>query len=335
MTSGKRARRPRPQITIAALVAVGAFALYLASSLALEARGATELFGADTGLYVWLGHGNSADRITRFHPLSTILIVGWMKLFAPLTAWLTPAQILKGLFAAVGALGVLAAMWTFAAVMPRRYVPFWGVIYATSLGSWYFASIEESKIITATLTALYLATYVRLRVSFSLRRVILLSAILLAACLNEIVAGFLVVIPAVDALAERGVDLRRDYWIALHALVAPAVLAFLEIAVNGRLSGASSDPEQAWHTQHAAFLPRRQRLQLGYHGDLPEKLAVLQYRRAEPLGDARLPAVADLLRLLCPGPRRLSDHPLGRAAVALRRRDRDRIGDGHAALEQQ
>lgn len=235
------------------LVVAGAFAVYFASAFALEARRATELFGADTGLYIWLGQGNQVDRITRFHPLSTFLIVAWMKLFSPLTAWVAPVVILKALFAAIGALGVWAAMWAFAAVMPRRYVPFWGVIYAASLGSWYFASIEESKIITATLSALYLGAYVHLRARWSIGRLVLLTGILLLACLNEIVAGFLVIVPAIDALMHRGINLRHDGWIVLHALVAPAVLAFLELFVNGHLAGTSTDPEQASHLSMLLF----------------------------------------------------------------------------------
>ncbi len=67
-----------------AFVTISAFALYLTSALVLQSREATALFGADTGLYVWLAHGNAADRVTRFHPLTTALITGWMHLFAPL-----------------------------------------------------------------------------------------------------------------------------------------------------------------------------------------------------------------------------------------------------------
>ncbi len=67
-----------------------------------------------------MAQGNAADRITRFHPLSTALITGWMKLFAPVTGWLGPAMVLKSLFAAIGALGVWAAMRAFGAVVPGR-----------------------------------------------------------------------------------------------------------------------------------------------------------------------------------------------------------------------
>jgi hypothetical protein len=119
----------------------------------------------------------------------------------------------------------------------------WGAIYATSLGVWYFASIEESKIVAATLTALYIAVYLHLRKRWTLSGAALLTAILLLACLNEIIAGFLVIIPAVDTLLTRGRSLRQSLrhgrWIALHALTIPAAFAFLELVVNRHLVEAT------------------------------------------------------------------------------------------------
>ena len=122
-----------------------------------------------------------------------------------------------------------------------------GIIYATSLGVWYFSSIEESKIVTTTLTALYIGVYLRLRERWTLRGALLLMAILLAACLNEIVAVFLVVIPAVDTLVQRGLNFRQLRWIALHGLAGPAALVFLEGVVNGILVPPGTLPEGASH----------------------------------------------------------------------------------------
>ena len=236
-----------------AFVTMAAFALYLTTSFVLQTREATALFGADTGLYVWLAHGNASDRVTRFHPLTTTLITGWMRVFSPLGTWIAPEQILKGLMAAVGTLGVWAAMGAFSALVPRRFVPWLGAIYATSLGCWYFSSIAESKIISATLATLYIATYCRLRADWTHARAACLTGVLLLACLNEIVAGLLVVVPVVDALYERGINLRRDGWILPHALVVLVALAFLEFVVNGRIAGASDDPEQASHVSMLLF----------------------------------------------------------------------------------
>jgi hypothetical protein len=234
-----------------ALVALAAFGLYWFSAVMLEARDATSIFGADTHLYIMLGEGTPIDRVTRFHPVTTALIVAWMKASSPLTLWLSPQMLYKALFAGVGAAGVWAAMWAFATVGARRHAPLWGIIYATSLGVWYFSSIEESKIVTTTLVAVYIATYLRLRTTWSTRGAVLLTSILLLACLNEIVSAFLVAIPAVDALVRHGWNvrdqLRRNWWIGCHTLAAPAALVFLEVVVNGWLVPKGSDPEGASH----------------------------------------------------------------------------------------
>lgn len=243
------------------LIALAALGLYWLSALVLQARGKVNLFGADRVLYAKLAGSNvterigrdyALDRITRFHPLTTGMAVAWMKALNPLTQWITPRQLLKGLFAAIGAIGVWAAMWAFAAVVPRGQAMLWGAVYATSLGVWYFSSIEESKIVSATLTALYIAAYLHLRRRWTLPGAALLTAILLLACLNEIIAGFLVVIPLVDTLMTRGQSLDQSLhrslhrrlphgrWIALHALTALAALMFLELVVNRHIVGTTT-----------------------------------------------------------------------------------------------
>jgi len=236
-----------------AFVTIAAFCLYLASAFVLQSRAATELFGSDTGLYDWLAYGNDADRVTRFHPLSTALIKAWMYASAPLNDWMTVELRLKVLFASVGALGVWAAMSACTSLVQRQYALWFGVIYATSLGCWYFSSIAESKIISATLATLYIATYIKLRANWTHACAVCLSMLFLLACLNEIVAGFLVVVPVVDALFQRGIDLRSDGWIVPHALIAPGALAFLDFVVNGRIAGTSADPEQASHVSMLLF----------------------------------------------------------------------------------
>ncbi|MBO0763477.1 MAG: hypothetical protein J2P50_02635 [Hyphomicrobiaceae bacterium] len=229
------------------LVPLAAFAVYWLSSLLIEAANATILFGSDAPLYTWLLRGELVDRVTRFHPVTVVLELAWMKLLAPLTLWIAPQNLLKALFATIGAVGVWAAMWAFRAVIPRRQVVLWGVIYAASFGIWFFSSIEESKIVTATLSTLYIAIYLHLRQHWSMRGAVLLTLVLLLDCLNEIVAGFLVAIPIVDALLERGWDRRALRWIAAHALTAPVAFAFLELVVNGYLVAATDDPEGASH----------------------------------------------------------------------------------------
>jgi hypothetical protein len=234
-----------------AALAAGAFGLYWLSAIVLQQRGATLIFGNDAHLYSMLLNGTPVDRVTRFHPLTTALIEVWVTLVAPLTAWLAPQVVYKALFAAIGAAGVWAATAAFASVGLRRQALLWGTVYAISVGVWYFSSVEESKIVTATLVAFYIATYLRLRTAWSTRGAVLLTALLLLACLNEIVAAFLVAIPAVDVLVQHGwnirMQLRRNWWIVCHALAAPVAFLLLELAVNGWLVPAGTDAEGASH----------------------------------------------------------------------------------------
>jgi len=240
-----------------ALIALAAFLLYWSSALVLHGRAGTTHFGADAHIYSKLAWGILDDRITRFHPLTTAIAAVWMKVLSPLSPWVEPETLLKAMFAAAGAVGVWAALWAFAAVVPRRYVVLLGAIYATSLAVWYFSSIEESKIISTTLAALYIAVYLHLRTNWTLRGALLLTAILLFACLNEVIAGFLVIIPAVDTLVQRGWDWRYGLWIFWHALTAPLTLLFLEGVVNGRLTGAGTTAEGASHISMLIFYVTR------------------------------------------------------------------------------
>jgi hypothetical protein len=228
-------------------VPVAAFGIYWLSSLLLEARNATIHFGSDAPLYAWLGLGHAVDRVARFHPVTVVMELGWMRLVAPLAHWITLQTLLKGLFAAIGAAGAAAAMWAFAALVQRRHVALLGAIYAASFGVWYFSSIEESKIVTASLSSLYIAVYLHLRRRWTLQGALLLTAVLLAACLNEIVSAFLAVIPVVDALLQRGSNLRRLAWTGWHALTVPVAFIFLDRVVNGHLVPAGTDPEGASH----------------------------------------------------------------------------------------
>jgi hypothetical protein len=248
---GSPAGRPgRPGDLRIGLVAIAlcAFALYWVSALIIASSNRQHLFGSDAYFYAQLAGENVAarigsdywlDRATRFHPTTTVMALAWMKLFSPLTAWMSPQQLLRAMFAFVGAVGVWTAMIAFAAFVPRRQVPVWGIIYAVSLGTWFFSSIEESKIVTATLTTLYIVVYLRLRTRWTLRGVALLTAVLLVACVNEIVAAFLVAIPAIDTLVRRGWDLRCGRWIVWHGLAAPFAFVLLEAVVH-RYTGAAT-----------------------------------------------------------------------------------------------
>ena len=238
------------------LAAFAAFGFYWLSSFILAERWATLNFGADAHLYTMIAKGEVLDRILRFHPVTVWMAVAWMAALKPLTAWLAPHSVLKALFAVIGAAGVLATAPAFSKLVPRGTAMLFALIYALSFGVWYFASIEESKIVTATLSALYIAIYLHLRDRWTMRGAVLLTAVLLLACLNEIVSGFLIVIPVVDTLMRHGgdwreagwraADWRADLWLVPHALAGPLALAILEFAVNRQLPQAA-DAEGASH----------------------------------------------------------------------------------------
>ena len=242
-------------------MAGAAFGLYWASSFVLEARNATTHFGADTWYFAELAQGNVfariagnyfLDRVARFHPTTVVMAAAWMQILSPLTQWLAPLSLLKAMFAAVGAVGVWAATSAFAAVVPRGYALLFGIIYALSFGVWYFSSIEESKIVTASLSALYIASYLHVRKRWTMRGVVLLTAILLIACLNEMVSGFLVIIPMVDTFVRHGWDWRQGRWIAVHALAGPIAFVIIEGVIFGRLV-ALSHPEGSSHFSMLLF----------------------------------------------------------------------------------
>lgn len=234
---------------VLAILCIGAFALYWSSSFALDTplRDGRMQFGADTLDFAPLARGEISNRNLRLHPLTITLSLAWLKVLSPLTPWLEPEHLHRALYALIGALGVWAALSAFAALVERKYVSLLGIIYASSLGIWYFASIEESKILTATLASLYIAVYFHLRAAPTRRGMLWLSLVLLAACLNEIVAAFLVVIPATDFVLRHGFELRKSRWIVLHALIPPATLLLLEFFVSGVIATPTNNPENASH----------------------------------------------------------------------------------------
>lgn len=263
---------PPPQRSLrvyCAVVACAAFGLYWFSSFMLESHGATMHFGADTSGYTEFAHGGvfarmadtyDLDRIMRFHLTTATIAAGWMAVLRPLTQWIAPLYLLKALFALVAAVGVWAAMSAFAVVMPRRYVILFGIIYAVSFSVWYFASIQESKIVSGTLATVYIASYLQLRKKWTTHGVVRLTAILLLACMNELVAGFLIIIPVVDTLMQRGLDWRHGRWIVAHALVGPLAFAILEGFARLFLA-PDAHPEGASHLSMLIYYVSR-----GYHG---------------------------------------------------------------------
>jgi hypothetical protein len=210
------------------LVAGSAFCLYWLSSILLNWHAASTFFGSDANVYALLAYGHVEERFLRFHPVTIYMARGWMDAFRALTVWLQPINVLLAMFAMVGAAGVWAAMSAFSRVVPRGEVPIWGAIYAFSFGIWFFSSVAESKIVTASLAAVYLAVYLSYREKPDPKRSALLAVVFALACLNEIVSALLLIIPALDILVSGRLDRRRFTWLAAHALIAVSALIALE-----------------------------------------------------------------------------------------------------------
>jgi hypothetical protein len=225
------------------LIACCAFGLYLMSALTLQRHNGSSSFGADSVLYVSIAYGDIADRIWQFHPLTAGIAAVWAKIFSPLSGWIAPHYALTALFALMGAGGVLAAFFAFEAIVDRRHVLICGLIYAVCLGVWYFASIAESKILTASLSTLYIAIYLHLRERWSHRLALALTVVLAAACANESVSAFLLVIPVLDHLLRHGLTPRGGGWIAAHAMAAPLAVVPLLLVFAPTTPASAANPE--------------------------------------------------------------------------------------------
>jgi hypothetical protein len=225
------------------LVAGAAFCLYWLSSSLLHYHVATGYFGSDANLYALLAFGHVEERLLRFHPVTIYAGLAWMDALRALAPWINPTSILSAMFASIGAIGVWAAMSAFAHVVPRREVPIWGAIYALCFGIWFFASVAESKIVTASLAAIYIALYLGNREKPTSAGSAFLLLAYAGACLNEIVSAALILIPAFDTVLSGRLDCRRFGWLAAQALVVPLTLVAMEVLRVYAVPAATWDQE--------------------------------------------------------------------------------------------
>lgn len=225
------------------LIVICAFGLYWMCAVMLESNHAASNFGSDSVLYVGIAYGNVQERLTRFHPATVGLAIVWMKLITPFSGALFKHHLLWGLFAAIGAAGVWAALSAFEKLVPRRYVLICGLIYAVSFGVWFFASTAESKILTATLATAYIAIYLRLRERWTVHGTLALMAVLGAACLNEIVSALLLIIPVLDIYARRRTSLADMKWVAPQIAVVALVYLAMSAGMAGESAAVSTNPE--------------------------------------------------------------------------------------------
>ena len=237
---------------VALIVAV--FLLYWTTAAIRMKAGIEPDFGADTSLYMTLAHGISVDRIAQFHPVTGWVGLGGMavmRLLAGAQIDLNPQLYLASIFAAVGAIGVAAAMAAFSRLLEKPLNLLFTVLYAGSFSVWYFASMAESKIVTTSLVALYVIAYLRWREKPTLPNELVLGTVFAMACLNEITAAMLILIPACDMLFRRHEDysgLPGRISTLSHLMIVPLCWLVLEtrLLMPKTDLAASSDASDFW-----------------------------------------------------------------------------------------
>lgn len=217
------------------LITAAAFVLYILSAGVLYPRHAGLLFGSDAHLYAEIATGQVFDRIFRFHPVAVGMAELWMFLHRPVAGLIGASTWLQMFFSGIAAVGVWIAISALTSVVPKRLALLGGVLYALCLSIWFFSSIPESKIVSASLSALYLALWLKLRENWNVKGACWLTLILFIACMNEIVASLLVAIPALDELQRRGFDFGKLRWLIAHGIVCLLALVLLEMALPDRL----------------------------------------------------------------------------------------------------
>jgi hypothetical protein len=229
------------------LVASVSYLLYTETSKILIEKDITALFGADTHLYLQLAGGVVNDQIRHFHPVNVYLSNAWMAALSPLRDIVGVETLSGAMYALVGAAGVAAAWSAFSRVLPPRYVIACTIAYAFALGSWYFSSIHETKIIDGAIASIYIAIYLHIREKWSLTGVLALTAILILGCFNSIVTAFLIAIPAVDIFLREQYRLRKLGWVVLHAMPVPLILFGMEVLIDKSMASGAHEAEADSH----------------------------------------------------------------------------------------
>lgn len=223
------------------------FLFYWETAKILIEKDITDLFGADTHLYLRLAAGGVNDQIKQFHPLTFYLTQAWMAVLSPLRG-ITDVDILSGTFYALfGAGGVAAACSAFRRIMPSSYAIACTIAYGFALGCWYFSSIHETKIVDGAIASIYIAVYLYVREKWSLTGALALTAILIAGCFNSIVTAFLVAIPAIDIFLRENDRIRRLGWVVFHAMPVPLILVAMELLIDKSVTAGADQAEANSH----------------------------------------------------------------------------------------
>lgn len=233
------------------------FVVYLGSAYLLAAEQRDEALGADAGLYRMLAYPTFAeDRVTAFHVVTVLLARAWIGIIAPLVGRIAPdlwpPHMLHPLLAAVGAAGVIAAIYVASKFLARRDAILFGVIYGLSLGVWYFSCVPESKGLTAALIAVYLAVYLRFRDDRSMVSGLMLSGIMFAACMNDLTSAALLVIPLFDSVMRGRFDKSACARIGMQLTIGVVGAVVIQQLMVPLLPGNGSESAKDWPVESGA-----------------------------------------------------------------------------------
>ncbi|HKJ61689.1 MAG TPA: hypothetical protein VKA94_06795 [Hyphomicrobiales bacterium] len=233
-------------IVLLAVIAVS-FLLYCETSKLLIEKDITDLFGADTHLYLTLATGTVNDQIQLFHPLTVYLTKAWMAVFSPIRDVIGVDNLSGAMYALIGAGGVAAAYSAFRRLLPSSYVITCTIAYAFAFSGWYFSSIHETKIIDGSIASIYIAIYLYIREKWSPTGALALTAVLIIGCFNAIVTAFLVAIPAIDTFLRENYRIRKLGWVALHAMPVPLIFIALELLIDRSIAAGANEAEANGH----------------------------------------------------------------------------------------
>lgn len=215
-----------------ALIFLASFNLYWETQSIFDEYEKSSYFGADSIIYAKIAEGVIDQQVQFFHPLTAAISSLWLSITTPLQGLADVAELYGAMYAAIGALGVVAAAAAFHRLLPANPALICTLAYALSLSVWYFSSIHETKIIDGTIASVYIAVYLRLRENWSIWWFFLLTSIMIIGCFNSIVTAFLVLIPAIDVLLRNSFRIRELGWVFMHALPAPFILIILEFLIR-------------------------------------------------------------------------------------------------------
>jgi len=167
-------------------------------------------FGADVPNYTF-GIGNLWH-----HPLTGWLITSYRYFINNLLHIAYSTTVAKFLFSFFGAINVMIVYRIFLMFFNRYKSFLFTVCYGFSLSVWYFSSVPESYVISATLYSLYFWYFIKHCSDLRLMKVLILLGILAFAICNDISSVFLLFLPLIYFNKEIITNKRIRSYFLLH-----------------------------------------------------------------------------------------------------------------------